>query len=445
MVEDLMTCLNIYQSIINGGYISEDYKNRCEKIIQEINTLNEMIKANQVLNNFDFISLKRDVAAVFHPDHFHGIQGVIDKPDDVLAVFFGSLEKINECIKSGIEINANVSQTENEERRRTRRNQANYDYDYNYNYNPGYGYNRNNNNSSNNTQEEQVYPENQDTVFTYISDRFNALFRNIPSNEEDYITILEKFQKKIESYRNKLNDIQEEIESLRRSIMITENEKYYKISEENINIEYNNLCQKLFNAASILYGNLEKRKRLLNNRYYELRPIMRDKVDEFNAAYSALIKEQNQLTTDYNYATYYGDKRKMKNLVKRLKEVDKELSENEQFAGNNLSKAVANEVVNGDCIYKDLWEKWLKAKKRFDKADNNYKKVVNNPRYQKEQIRNRYERKYQAILKTHTDNLQYSERAKNRILQSIQYYIEKIQEFEEIYSQYAPDNGRAKR
>ena len=427
MVEDLITCLRIYKNVINGGYISDDYKNRCEKIINEINTLNEMIKANQVLNEFDFISLKRNIAAVFHPDHFHGIEGIIDNPDDILAVFIGSLKKIEDCKKRGVEIKANISQTESEERKRTRRNQSNYESDYGY------------------AQEDQVYTESQDTIFSYFANRFNALFKNIPSNEEDYINILEKFQKKIESYRNRLNAVEEEMESLRRSIRITENERYSKTSPESINEEYDKLCVRLYNTANILYGNLSKRRNLVNNRYYELQPIMHAKEDEFNASYSALTKEYNQLILDYNSAYYNGDKKQLKYLQKRLKEVEKELNENDEYINGNLAKTISDEVVSGDYTYRDLCEKYHKTKKRFEKADRNYKKVISNPQFQKEQIKSKYYRKYENILKTYTDELQYNERVKEKLEQGIEYYIEKIREFENIYAQYAPEYGRRKK
>lgn len=426
MIEDLMTCLRIYRNVINGGYISESYKSKCDKVLSEIDTLEEMIKENKALNDFDFISLKRDVATVFHSDHFYGVPGIIDNPDDVLAVFFGTLNRINDCIKSGIEIKADLNQDKNEEQPKRRRSQKNYDTDFRY------------------TQDDQVYQDKQDTVFTYISSRFNALFRNIPSNENDYMNILAKFQRKVDSYRNRIDDVDAEIESLRRLLKSTEAERQSKTSSKNVKEEYDKLCVRLYNAASKLYGILNKRSTLLQNRYNELTPLMCSKEVEFNAMYSTLIKEHEQLINDYNSAYSLNDKKQMKFLEKRIKEIEKEIDEKAEYIRTGLRQAISDEVIQDDYAYKELYDKYLKAKKRFEKADKNYRKVSSNPELYKDQIRRKIDKKYQNLMKKHSDQIVFDERARTQLEQGAQYYAHKIKEFENMYSQFAPSYSRSK-
>lgn len=425
MIEDLMTCLRIYRNVINGGYISESYKSRCDKIISEIATLEEMINSNKALNEFDFAALKRDVATVFHSDHFHGVPGIIDNPDDILAVFFGSLNRIDVCIKNGTEVKADFNQ-EKEETQRRRRNKSDYENDFRY------------------THDDQVYQDKQNTVFTYISSRFNALFRNIPSSEEDYANILAKYQRKLDSYRDRLDNVNEEISSLRKILKATEMERHAKTNQKNINQEYNNLCMRLYSAANKLYGILNKRTVLVENRYNELTPLMYSKEVEFNATYSALIKEHEQLISDYNSAYSLNDKKQMKYLEKRINDIEKEIEENAKYLRIGLRKAISQEVIQDDYSYKELYDKYLKAKKRFEKADKNFKKVSNNPEVYKDQLRRKIDRKYQDLIKKHSDQIHFDERVKTQLEEGAAYYVEKIREFENMYSQFAPSYGRSK-
>lgn len=425
MIEDLMTCLRIYRNVINGGYISESYKSRCDKIISEIATLEEMINSNKALNEFDFATLKRDVATVFHSDHFHGVPGIIDNPDDILAVFFGSLNRIDVCIKNGTEVKADFNQ-EKEETQRRRRNKSDYENDFRY------------------THDDQVYQDKQNTVFTYISSRFNALFRNIPSSEEDYANILAKYQRKLDSYRDRLDNVNEEISSLRKILKATEMERLAKTNQKNINQEYNNLCMRLYSAANKLYGILNKRTILVENRYNELTPLMYSKEVEFNAMYSALIKEHEQLISDYNSAYSLNDKKQMRYLEKRINDIEKEIEENAKFLRIGLRKAISQEVIQDDYSYKELYDKYLKAKKRFEKADKNFKKVSNNPEVYKDQLRRKIDRKYQDLIKKHSDQIHFDERVKTQLEEGAAYYVEKIREFENMYSQFAPSYGRSK-
>lgn len=425
MIEDLMTCLRIYRNVINGGYISESYKSRCEKIISEIATLEEMINSNKALNEFDFAALKRDVATVFHSDHFHGVPGIIDNPDDILAVFFGSLNRIDVCIKNGTEVKGDSNQ-EKEETQRRRRTKSDYENDFRY------------------THDDQVYQDKQNTVFTYISSRFNALFRNIPSNEEDYANILAKYQRKLDSYRDRLDNVNEEISSLRKILKATEMERHAKTNQKNINQEYNNLCMRLYNAANKLYGILNKRTILVQNRYNELTPLMCSKEVEFNAMYSALIKEHEQLISDYNSAYLLNDKKQMKYLEKRINDIEKEIEENAKYLRIGLRKAISDEVIQDDYSYKELYDKYLKAKKRFEKADKNFKKVSNNPEVYKDQLRRKIDRKYQDLIKKHSDQIHFDERVKTQLEEGAAYYVQKIREFENMYSQFAPSYGRSK-
>lgn len=425
MIEDLMTCLRIYRNVINGGYISESYKSKCDKIISEIDTLEEMINSNKVLNEFDFATLKRDVATVFHSDHFHGVPGIIDNPDDVLAVFFGSLNRIDICIKEGTEVKSDSFREKDEETRR-RRNQSDYDRDFRYTHN------------------DQVYQDKQNTVFTYISSRFNALFRNIPSNEEDYANILAKFQRKLDSYRDRLDTVNEEISSLRKLIKATEMERQNKTHPKNVNEEYDKLCMRLYNAANKLYGILDKRSILVKNRYNELTPLMFSKVAEFNAMYSTLVKEHEQLISDYNSAYSINDRRQMKFLEKKIDDLEKEMDKKAAFLRKGLKQAISDDVIRDDYNYNELYDKYLIAKKRFKKADKNFKKVSNNPEVYKDQIRRKIDRKYQDLIKKHTDQIKFDEKVKSQLEDGAAYYVQKIREFENMYFQFAPSSGKSK-
>ena len=160
--------------------------------------------------------------------------------------------------------------------------------------------------------------------------------------------------------------------------------------------------------------------------------------------YSTLIKEHEQLISDYNSAYSMNDRKQMKFLEKKIDDIEKEINEKAKFLRTGLKRAISDEVIRDDYNYNELYDKYLSAKKRFEKADKNFKKVSNNPEVYKDQLRRKIDRKYQDLIKKHSDQIKFDEKVKSQLEEGAAYYVQKIREFENMYFQFAPSSGKSK-
>ena len=417
MMNDLFTCLNIYKLLIVKGLIPLNYLERSKKLLEEINELERLVNERKELNNYDFKSLRRDVSSIFHPDHFDNVPGIIDDVDSTLGLFNGAVSNISKYINEGHTLNGEEN--------------TSYERKTNGNYrNSQYSYNEDNNVNMHNT------------VFTHISDRFNALFRNIPSNERDYEEILERFDRKLarlkEQYENTLLDI----EITKRRISSNNIERHHATSPTKINEKYNTLCDKLYSTANNLYSIKTKRKKTLDARYSELTPLMYAKEQEWNYRYTALIREKEQLTKDYHKAVATDNRKQMRAIAKQLNELNLYIAAEEKVLKDGIQKTVKEEVLDCDYTYKDLSKKFNSANKKFIEADKRYIRATKNPDLTREQIRKTIEEEYSSKARKYNDTLIKAENRRNTLNGEIDKTEEEKAIFMRKYSMYRPKRKR---
>jgi hypothetical protein len=415
MMNDLLSCLNIYKILIVKGLIPLNYQEKSKKVLEKINELERLINERKILNDFDFKGLKRDVSSIFHPDHFCSVPGIIDDVDGTLGQFNGAISSINKYIKEG---NTLRGEQNTSDKKSASNSSSKYSYD-----------------DENDTNL-------QNTIFTHISERFNALFRNIPSNEKDYEEILGRFNRKIEKLKEQYDNTLFEIEVIKRRINSNNIDRYHATSPKKVNEKYNQLCDKLYNTANRLYSIKTKRKEALDSRYYELTPLMYAKEQEWNYRYTALLREHEQLTKDYQKAVSQNDRKQIRALTKKLNEINIVIAEEAKILRDGIQKSVKEEVLASDYSYQDLLKKFNIANKRFIEADKRFERTSKNPDISREQIRKSIEEEYSAKARKLTDSLI---KAENKI-NTLDGEIDKTEEEREIfirkYKMYSPKRKR---
>ena len=410
MMNNLLMCLDIYKVIILNGYVQKEYSERANKVLEEINQLESLVNQRKTLNSYDFKTLKRDVAYLFHPDRFKSIPGIIDNVDDTLGIFNGAINKITEDIKKGY----------------TFRGEPKWD---------SYRYEKRNY-SEENTSSTNYEDENSETIITYISKRFNALFRNIPSNENDYDLIIQKYDKKINKLKKQLENAEFDIEIIKRRINNNIIERYRATSPKKINEHYKVLCDKLYNRAKKEKEEKDKRKQNLNSRYYELTPLMYAKEQEWNYRYTALLREHDQLTKDYEKAVSLNDKKQMRILTKKLNYVNVEIATEAKILEVGFQKAISEEVISNDYSYQELLKKFKESEKRFRDADLRYKRTLNNPDIAREEIRRSIEEEYSNKARKYSERLIVAENKVNTFKGELDSTLEELEQFKRKYSNY---------
>ena len=447
MIGDLLACLNIYKSCILGGNIPLDYLERSKKVLEEISILENLVQTRQILNSYNFKGLKRDVSFVFHPDHFPNISSVIKDSEKVLANFLGTIDKINDAIKSGCTIEP--QQRTNYSHQSSYQGQSRYNPNYNQQnpgYNPGFNYQRSRNNADTQRRQyayEDIYDNNdRPTIFNYVSDRFNAIFRNIPSNEEEYSSILNKKCQKLNKLNNALRDLIVDIDVLKgkkRSNIIARNNA---INARTISNEYNSYCDSLYDSLCIQDDIKRRRNAALSARFDQLSPIIDLQEQEWFNRYNDLVSEHQQLCREYQISVMDNNTRKAKVLSKRLDEVNTELASCVKVLEEGVRNVITRKIIKEDSAYQELLNMYKEATAKLGNIDRRYRFVIDHPQVVMDEIRSTLEQEYSKLDIKYSEDLLKLENKKKELDAEIRRLEDEVFEFKAKYSRFAPKTKR---
>jgi hypothetical protein len=166
------------------------------------------------------------------------------------------------------------------------------------------------------------------------------------------------------------------------------------------------------------------------------------KEQEWNYRYTALMREHDQLTKDYEKAIAINDRKQIRVLTKKLNELNLIIAEEAKILKEGIQKAVKEEVISSDYTYQDLLKKFNIANKRFIEADKNYVKASKNPDISREQIRKSIEEAYSAKARKLSDSLIKSENKLNTLNGEIEKTEEEKERFVRKYRMYSPKRKR---
>lgn len=429
MMNDLLACLETYKLCILTGNVPEEYTERAKKVLDEIKQLESLLAKREIVNYYDFNSLKRDIAFVFHPDHFKSIPGVIDNAPDTLGTFFGAIDKINDAIKKGYVFRGEsrtgtsrrVNNVKEENKKKTQREYFT---------------------KKESTNSKDTKDDKGKAVITFISNRFNMLFRNIPSNSDDYSHILNRFKKRLHRLEVQLKSFELDIEMINKSIRHSNEERRKAISSQKVNEKYKELLDSLFDQANSCYGQMMDDKDSLDERLKELASVIDSRLEVREKRYQAMLRQYEQLTKDFNSALRRNLKEQQELINRKLNTLNHEIAIEAQIMNIGLRKVVSQDVTDSDVLYQDLLRKYNASKKQFEIADKRYRYVQSNEKLTKEEIRFSIEEEYSKAINEDTKKLQSAKRKREKLLSSIEKVEDEIMEFRCKYSKFAPKSKR---
>lgn len=390
MLEKLMKCLDAYQSCINAGEFDTHYIKAAMRVNETTTLLKNQIEINECLNNFDFISLKKDVAAVFHPDRYSNTNEFISDSNETFGIFNGNIDDVIKYINSGNRLipSDHISKKSEEVEKKQYRPNSNCNA------------RQRKENVQEETEEQYVFYDDISShysIFEKVSafiDKLIDKINDVPKTEDEYVEILEKYNKRISTLNESISYYRCALRDITVTIRQNNIDKVNSIDEDTISCDYIRLLNNLWNEANRYYCQSYTISRNLNSRFTELAPIINAQVNEWFKEYETIVAKYNRLCCEFDDCEMNGNKSRSENLRKKLQKLDTYITKTFDSKSQGIIETVKQRVLNGDKVYSSLLKDYNAMFSKHKQADARYKQASSNPDEEKRKIKEEKELEY---------------------------------------------------
>jgi len=445
-VSKLLDCLDCYQSLIRQGCLGEEHKEHIEKLNNEIEALKQIAGSTAALREYDYKTLKKDIARLFHSDVFSGKQDLLVDTDELLGRTFGLLKEIDDCVKrentstqysSATGFAEDEFQTEQrpEPVHRRRRTQS-------YSDNPESEFERRGYESDDPEYTYYNYdPGNWYTIKAYAVEKFNFLMRGIPSSSEDYEKLFTRYQKKCESYRDSIYFTEKVIRQLEREYYSLNLERENAVSPAKIDELYTQKLNHLYRIANRLYQEfmyVDEQRKL---RAQMLKPVVQDRYGLWWRDKENCEERYQKLLSFYYHKRHThanADFEKLEDQLHDLYEMIEDNYKNPNVAYNGI----VSSVLENDHTYQALERKFNEIKEKFEEADLNYRNYRDNPEIHKRHIKEPLQREYDAKMRRLHKLIAEKKKKKESYEKNLHLTERKLEDLEKTYGpEFGPEFG----
>lgn len=440
-VNELLSYLTLYRELIINKQYDSHYINQATELLNKITQLEEIVQSNGNFSNFDFENMKRNFASVFHPDRFRIKLEYIEDPDEIFGKALNSFNEINELNrkKSNSQFKYNSTTGDSYRANAPRNNSYNqYGQRPNSSYRPtgntstNTTNNNGNNGDKNDSDLDYEYNEPLPYILQFISDKFNAIFRDIPSSERDYQNILFRLCKRVDNLQRKKNLLTEAIISIQRRQRDNKNTWQNNVKDEEIDKLY---YEKLYSLKDIL----DRKKQMFhqaennrNKRYEVLLPDIYGRFERWKTESMVYINQYKRLIDNFHYCMTQLTQDDYKPLLKDIEQM-REFIERNYMDPDFTFRQIEKKVLQEDQQYCRLENDLIRAKKGYLKAEQRFQFVLKNQEQCKKDIRDRITEEYSEKSQEDADRLKSVARKKQRIQDSLDDAINQRDEFIKKY------------
>ena len=440
-IKELLDYLELYKVLLEANFYDGSQNEDAEELLSLINRLQDGTN----IKDFDFNQLKRKVSKIFHPD--------IYKSFNTEKLGINNLEllsKVNNAIDEIIieRKNPHVFKYDDEQV-----SDEVFKEDVDYTKNDYFGRDEKfppKPKSEKELREERIKESIQnakneiirtkDYVCTVAIDRFNATFRNIPSNVNDYIRIKKRYEDMLlnYTYRDKvitssltiLYEIQKELErSFDKETTDNALTYYYhnlisnkKRRLQNLSIEFENSKQSYYQV----FGKYEPEYHQLIGRW--VKDVSELKADVYNIN-SEIQEELNKNT----------DSKSIKGLLKIRERLEKEQKKSPKY--EDAKEEVKRIMLEEHPDLREVYQRYNDLKYELNSSNAEYSYIINNSRQVKinrlNEIKDDYTKRNDHIAKK-IKMLEYEhESKKSKIFKTRRNYNDFLDKYQYKYENTA--------
>ena len=401
-VSELLDYLELYKLLLEEGYYDQSKKKEATQLMELIDSLNNC-KSDNNYTSFDFGVLKKKIGTIFHPDIYktsipaeYNIDNV-----SVLAKINGILDDISKSKKDkSFEYNPSKPFTKETEE----------DYTYNdYFYDNERFKPREKDEDFKREERSKERKEKMDAFFTEVKtdfyktkdyicevakERFNAMFRDIPSNEKDYSNIKNRFEGALYNLSSRESVLSNTLNILRSKLSELSNN--WKMDSSNYSVEkfYNNELERRISILKNTEADLGRAtimyKSMLRKYAPEYNQLMKEWFDTSSEIYRDIVNTNNELN---NKIVYDGDDKSIKESRARLNSLSKEQKNYPNI--NEAKTKVNNYLLSTHEDFKKAFERFFGTKAKYDEVYKSYEYWYSHPREEKDNYFNNLHDRYQ--------------------------------------------------
>ncbi len=417
---------------------------------------------NLNLVTYNFKSLYKTGMTFIHPDKYDTLQSEnLKKQIEEFTAAINSIYQnlasdlnkakqtnVTEAFKSqftGAQNNSSTNNNDyqNNERQQYTEQRSYYQQQSSYGSRPNYRqstYNSKPNYEQTQTEERQYHYHAEDDFEEEIQygfgelirSRWNAVFKKIPSNEQDFINIKNFYLKKIAIFKTKIAKINFEIEKNAAQINKSNQQWETELFPNNVQKVYNERERKLY--ADYLHScqNIDAIFAELKNRFNTLTPLIMQKQQAFLEYYNSFValynKEMQFVQSGANRELYYS------NYPETNKTYAEVLQEKYNFliSHNDLNQEyekIKNDILRQDQVYQELDKKYVVATSEAQEKEFKHKNYRSNYEIEVKRIVAEINHQYNSKLCELTN-------IKNSLVKKVQALIEKRDRAIEQYNVY---------
>jgi hypothetical protein len=336
-LSELIDYLDLYKVLLDNNCYDSSKEKDAENLINLIDDLKERVEKGKDLSNYDYSKLRKKVAVLFHPDYFKYKlpDGLNMDAMQLIQKFNGTLDFVVEG-KNKNSFNYNEAEPFSTSYSRRYEDYTKNDYFYDnkqFNHRP----------MSEELERERRREARQDKMDDFINnikngfvrtkdyvcvvakERFDALFRAIPSNVNDYYNIKRRFENTLNNLSNRENIIASTLDILYSNREDLDNNFNFDTSNLMINNYYkeelNNSINNLRNMEAKLKQSSINYKMILNKYAPLYNQLMQQWVHSTSEIFTDIINANNEL---HDKTLYEPNEKEVKNIKRRIGRLNKE-------------------------------------------------------------------------------------------------------------------------
>lgn len=402
-VEELLVILDYYRFLANYDFFTLDMQDKIDLLDKDIKELNLLFRSDGDFSSFNFESLKNTLNALFSPSVFSPPTEFLQNPEDSL---FDTLD-IVDMISFQVSKDSTFSVSpdgEIEELRKPRHLKKKEKYDLG----------------------EKLLDATSIALYL-VSERFNYIFKGVPSNTKEYFHLLDKYEKVIKNLSSKVAFLDSAISVLGRQLLLLKTERLNITRDEYVEQIYNERLEKAQNEAANHSDALNSFEQQRVQREAELEPVISQSFFNWQSERQFYIQQYESLYNAYMYQSQTMQDQNFVESRKRLEEMAKYINEN--YADMNLGYTRIREaVLANDVNYQQITKNLTAARDNFRTSNSKLAQLTVNMSVILERIRQELEEDYSKKIDDVSKQLESKKKLRKKKKDKLDKYQQKKDE-----------------
>ncbi|MBO5376162.1 MAG: hypothetical protein J6A52_04855 [Bacilli bacterium] len=343
-IEDLLEILDYYIYLAHCDFFSFDMKDQIEILEKDIANLREFVSNPNNISSFNFNNLKKNLNELFSPDTFSPPKEFLKNPQETLSDTLDIVDMITFHIAKDPSFSINPLGEIKEIR------------------GPKHAKKEEKNKLGSKITDMALV-----TLFL-ASERFNYIFKGVPSNAKEYFHLLDKYDRGIQKLTAQIDFYDSSIAVLERQLLLLKTERLNITRDEYVEDIYYERHDRAQIEADRDKDALDSFDEQRIRREAELSPLIYQEFANWQNERQFYIQQYESLYNAYMYQSQTMQNQQFLESRKRLDNMARYINEN--YSDINRGYAIVRDkVLSSDARYQQITRNVATAKDKFQTSN----------------------------------------------------------------------------